>query len=85
MGRSCPAKDQPIANCMSGQPEEHPRRLNLKQPWLFVFYALGFGVLTFLFGHGSLPLSILGGLVFACFMTLSARWKRTQRPSRFET
>jgi len=67
------------------------RRRNLKQPWLFLYLAVGFGLLNFFFSHESLPLAIFGGLLFACLMTvfmpLYLRWKsaRKGRPSRFES
>lgn len=53
---------------------------NLQQPWLFVYYAVAFGGLTYLIQGGSPGGAVVGGLVFAIAMSL---WhERRQRSSR---
>jgi len=46
---------------------------NLRQPWLFAYYAVGFGGLSYLFSHTSVGWAILGGLLFAGVMSWMRR------------
>jgi hypothetical protein len=41
---------------------------NLRQPWLFVYYAVGFGALSYLVSHTSVGRAIFAGLLFAVLM-----------------
>ncbi len=43
---------------------------NLQQPWVFVYYAVGFGGLTYLVQGESVGMAVFGGLLFALLMSL---------------
>ena len=47
-----------------------PPLKNLQQPWIFVYYAVGFGGLTYLVQGKSVGTAVFGGLLFALLMSL---------------
>ncbi len=42
----------------------------MRQPWLFVYYAVAFGGLTYLIRSTSLPAAVAEGLGFALLMSI---------------
>jgi hypothetical protein len=49
---------------------------NLRQPWLFVYYAVGFGAVSYLISHTSIGLAIFAGLLFAVLMSIWGERRR---------
>jgi hypothetical protein len=42
----------------------------LRQPWRFVYYGVGFGVVSFVVSGGDLGRALLGGVLFATLLSL---------------
>ena len=53
----------------------------IRQPWLFIYYAVGFGVLSYVVSGDSVGLAVVGGLMFATLMSvwgeIRKRWHRS--------
>lgn len=49
---------------------------NLRQPWLFIYYAVAFGALSYLISHTSVGLAIFAGLLFAALMSIWGERRR---------
>jgi hypothetical protein len=49
---------------------------NLRQPWLFIYYAVGFGAVSYLVSHTSIGPAIFAGLLFAVLMSIWGERRR---------
>ena len=49
---------------------------NLRQPWLFIYFALGFAALNLLISRSSIPFAVASGLLFATLMSI---WTERRR------
>jgi hypothetical protein len=51
----------------------------MRQPWLFVYYAVAFGGLMYLLQRGSVSTAVIQGVAFALLMSvwheLGRRWR----------
>ena len=45
-------------------------RPRLRQPWVFVYYAVGFGVLTYVIQDITVRTAVVGGIGFALLMSI---------------
>jgi hypothetical protein len=50
--------------------------MRLRQPWLFVLLAVGFGIVAYFASGGSIARGVIGGLVFAA---LISAWLRIRK------
>jgi hypothetical protein len=52
---------------------------NLRQPWAFIYFAVGFGLVNYLLtGRGDLVWSLISGLVFAVLMSILVAIRRSR-------
>jgi hypothetical protein len=54
----------------------------MRQPWLFVYYAVAFGGLTYLLQNRGVFWSVWGGLTFAVLMSLWRELRKRRTGSR---
>jgi len=48
----------------------------MRQPWLFIYYAVAFGALMYLFRRDGVAAAIFAGVLFATLMSI---WREVRR------